>query len=51
MSKILIHSICLTGLLLLVEIAAAQSYQIDWFTIDGGGGASSSGNYTLMVMS
>jgi len=25
----------------------AQSYSIDWFTIDGGGGASSAGSYTL----
>ncbi len=27
--------------------ARAQSYAVDWFTIDGGGGASSGGNYTL----
>lgn len=27
--------------------AGAQSYSIDWFTIDGGGGTSSGGNYTL----
>lgn len=27
--------------------ARAQLYAIDWFTIDGGGGASSGGNYTL----
>jgi hypothetical protein len=25
----------------------AQSYSIDWFTIDGGGGTSSGGTYTL----
>ena len=24
-----------------------QSYNIDWFTIDGGGGSSSGGNYTI----
>src|SRR5256885_14185661 len=27
--------------------APAQSYSIDWFTIDGGGGTSSGGPYTL----
>src|SRR6059036_3056058 len=27
---------------------AAQTYKIDWFTIDGGGGTSSGGPYTLM---
>src|SRR5690349_24067725 len=27
--------------------AAAQNYSIDWFTIDGGGGTSSGGQYTL----
>lgn len=27
--------------------AHAQSYSIDWFTIDGGGGTSSGGSYTL----
>lgn len=27
--------------------APAQNYSIDWFTIDGGGGASTGGNYTL----
>src|SRR3954447_3655056 len=26
---------------------AAQNYQIDWYTIDGGGGTSSGGQYTL----
>jgi len=34
-------------LLLAPLCAAAQSYSIDWFTIDGGGGTSSGGNYTL----
>ena len=28
-------------------VAPAQSFSIDWFTIDGGGGTSSGGNYTL----
>ena len=27
--------------------ASAQNYQIDWFTLDGGGGASAGGQYTL----
>lgn len=27
--------------------AGAQQYRIDWFTIDGGGGTSSGGGYTL----
>ena len=27
--------------------AGAQSFSIDWFTIDGGGGTSSGGNFTL----
>jgi hypothetical protein len=40
-----------TLLLLLVLFVAAPNgisqYQIDWFTVDGGGGASSGGPYTL----
>src|SRR5947209_2281571 len=28
--------------------AKAQSYSIDWFSIDGGGGTSSGGNYSLI---
>ena len=36
----------LAGALLLPVLANAQ-YAIDWFTIDGGGGASSSGSLTL----
>src|SRR5882724_2984149 len=28
-------------------LASAQNYSIDWFTIDGGGGTSSGGQYTL----
>ena len=27
--------------------ASAQNYRIEWFTIDGGGGTSSGGQYTL----
>jgi len=37
---------CWCLVVLFVEPANAQ-YAIDWFTIDGGGGASSGGNYTL----
>ncbi len=41
-----------TGLLLLLWFAAclslpAQSYSIDWFTIDGGGGTSTGGVYSV----
>jgi len=34
-------------LLLSLSAAQAQNYSIDWFTIDGGGGTSSGGPYTL----
>jgi hypothetical protein len=44
--KMFINS-CL-GLLLLIPFSlSAQNYKIDWFTIDGGGGTSSGGPYTL----
>lgn len=36
----------LTALLSTVSVSA-QNYRIDWFTIDGGGGTSSGGQYTL----
>lgn len=32
---------------LLVPSAQAQTYTIDWYSIDGGGGTSSGGNFTL----
>ena len=32
---------------LLIPGAQGQSFAIDWFTIDGGGGTSSGGSYTL----
>jgi hypothetical protein len=35
------------GLLLGTSAALAQNYSIDWYSIDGGGGTSSGGNYTL----
>lgn len=34
-------------LLLPAYFASAQTYSIDWFTVDGGGGTSSGGQYTL----
>jgi hypothetical protein len=34
-------------LLSLPTCLLAQQYAIDWFTLDGGGGTSSGGNYTL----
>jgi hypothetical protein len=33
--------------LLITPSAKAQSYSIDWFTIDGGGGTSTNGQYSL----
>jgi hypothetical protein len=33
--------------LLVPGLVQAQNYSIDWFSIDGGGGTSSGGNYTL----
>ena len=36
------------AVLILIEVAArAQSYSIDWFTIDGGGGTSTGGVYSV----
>ncbi len=37
----------LAGLCVAATSAAAQSYSIDWFTIDGGGGTSSGGQYSI----
>ena len=36
-----------TSMLWLALAATAQQYSIDWYTIDGGGGVSSGGTYTL----
>ena len=36
-----------TGIALFTTLALAQSYSIDWSTVDGGGGTSSGGQYTL----
>ena len=44
------RGICVFGFLLLlfhVPPVVAQNYAIDWFTIDGGGGTSSGGNFSL----
>jgi hypothetical protein len=38
--------LCL-GILVALPFSAAAQYAIDWYTIDGGGGTSSGGPYTL----
>ena len=38
--------LCL-GILVALPFSAAAQYAIDWYTIDGGGGTSSGGSYTL----
>ena len=38
--------LCL-GVLVALPFSAAAQYTIDWYTIDGGGGSSSGGSYTL----
>ena len=38
--------LCL-GILVALPFSAAAQYAIDWYTIDGGGGTSSGGGYTL----
>src|SRR5436190_5000580 len=35
------------GLSLLTHVARAQSFSIDWFTVDGGGGGSSGGTFSV----
>ena len=41
-------TLALSGAALLIVCAAsAQSFSIDWFTIDGGGGTSSGGSYSV----
>jgi hypothetical protein len=37
----------LAGLLLGAHFVSAQNYSIDWFTIDGGGGTSTGGVYSV----
>jgi hypothetical protein len=44
------HSLGRFGIAFLLAIplaALAQPYAIDWYTVDGGGGTSGGGNYTL----
>jgi len=42
--KTALLGICLTA----VALPLAAEYRIDWFTMDGGGGRSSGGNYSLV---
>jgi hypothetical protein len=46
-SSFLISASLWTALSLWCASAFAQTYSIDWFTIDGGGGTSSGGQYSL----
>jgi hypothetical protein len=36
-----------TALVMIASFARAQSYSLEWFTIDGGGGNSTGGGYSL----
>jgi hypothetical protein len=36
-----------TALVMFASFARAQSYSLEWFTIDGGGGTSTGGGYSL----
>lgn len=36
------------GVLLVCRVATAQTYSIDWYSIDGGGGTSSGGGFELI---
>jgi hypothetical protein len=36
-----------TALVMIASFACAQSYSVEWFTIDGGGGTSTGGGYSL----
>ena len=41
-------ALALSALLMAVSLALAQSgYDLSWFTVSGGGGATSAGTYTL----
>jgi hypothetical protein len=39
--------LCMGALLAIPLCLSAQTYKIDWYTVDGGGGTSSGGAYTL----
>jgi len=41
------HVIAALALFAFISTARAQSYSIDWFTIDGGGGTSTGGVYSV----
>ena len=43
----LAHTLALTLALTLAPSATAQPFEIDWYTIDGGGGASAGGSFNL----
>ena len=45
--KFLLNRAGMAILLVLPLAALAQPYTIDWYTVDGGGGTSTGGNYTL----
>lgn len=45
--KLVTTLLSLTALLVSAATAGAQVYSIDWYSIDGGGGTSTGGNYTL----
>jgi hypothetical protein len=47
MKRITLSFACLAALLSPPAIGLAQTYSIDWFTIDGGGGTSSGGIYSV----
>jgi hypothetical protein len=47
MKRLLAIALGLGSILASAQVSFAQSYSIDWFTIDGGGGTSSGGVYTL----
>jgi hypothetical protein len=36
-----------TALVMIASFARAQSYSLEWFTVDGGGGTSTGGGYSL----
>ena len=42
-----LKTLILSVVLLVPAMIRAQSYSIDWYTIDGGGGTSASGQYSL----
>jgi len=47
MKRFALSLTCLTALLLLPVSSLAQNYSIDWFTVDGGGGTSTGGVYSV----